>query len=189
MSGRRKEPGKFSQFDEEFILKDLWGNRGPGRCADIGARGQRGSNVAAFLYKGWFCQLIDKNVNGLRKDFPTSPGCKHQLVHATVTPENINSLLAPDLDLLSIDVDGNDYYLFEALNQSPKIVVIETNPKRSEGVQELNEILRNDFASRAKRGCSVPKMLELGASKGYRLHQKTGVNLIFVHETELHTPA
>lgn len=184
MSGKKKEPFKFSQFDEEFIIRKLWGNRPPGRCADIGARSRRGSNVAALLDKGWFCQLIDRDPNGLLKDFPVTPKSNHQIIGATVTPANINVLLARNLDLLSIDVDGNDYYLWQAVNQTPEIVVIETNPKMPTGVQGLN-----DRKIKSYFGCSIPKMIELGESKGYSLHCKTGVNLVFVREAELRPAA
>ena len=170
MSGRKKEPGKHSQFDEELIIQKLW-KGGRGRCADIGARDERGSNTYALWKKGWFCQFIDKDVNGLLKAYPVGSG-NHEVVHATVTPENVNEILAPNLDLLSIDIDGDDYYVWKAVKQTPKIVIIETNPKKKSGVQELRH--EGDY-----EGCSVETMTKLGKEKGYNLYGKTGVNLVF----------
>jgi hypothetical protein len=41
----------------------------------------------------------------------------------------MNTPLPEDFDLLSIDVDGNDYWLWEGLRSyAPKVVIIEFNP-------------------------------------------------------------
>ena len=51
-----------------------------------------------------------------------------------MTRDNINSLIqsvfSDEIDLLSIDIDGNDYYIWEAINViSPRVVCIEYNSK------------------------------------------------------------
>ncbi len=165
-----RQTESYSQFGEDLILKDIFRGVKKGRCADIGARGLRGSNTAYFWKLGWFCQFIDRNVNGLLKDFPGA-----EVVHLAVTPENVNEVLAPNLDLLSIDIDGDDYYVWEAVKQSPRAVVIEFNKNMIAGVQKRGE----------RFGCSESKMVELAKSKGYQLFGKTVANLIFIHETRL----
>ena len=57
-----------------------------------------------------------------------------QVRHAFVARDNINWLIGAcctgENDLLSIDVDGNDVHLFEALDViTPRVVVIEYNAK------------------------------------------------------------
>lgn len=170
MAGRKKEPPRYSQFDEEPILRGLLKGKPAGKCCEFGAREKRGSNVAWLVDENWPAVLIDVNVNRLHADYA---GCKHvTIIQACVTPQNVNELVPRDVTVLSIDIDGNDYWVWKALKWTPDIVVIETNPRMTEGVQPYKEGLC--------KGCSVETMLDLGAHKGYRLHEKTGVNLIFV---------
>ena len=165
--------GKFSQFDEELILANLLPKHG--KCAEFGARGRRGSNVAHLLDTGWFCQLIDRSINETLKDFPIR-GMKrkpevygsvywgegrHEIVHCTVTPENVNQVLWPDLDLLCIDIDGRDLDVWKSVVQRPSVVVIESNDSTS---------TKNDIVS-------------FSETRGYRFVVKTGVNVILKHET------
>lgn len=155
MAGRKKESPKFSQFDEDFILEDL--TRGfTGRCADIGARQRRGSNVARLIDGGWEAQLIDQNINGLLKDFPWTKFPLVTITQKVVTPQNVNQTLWKDVDLLSIDIDGPDADVWEAIEQRPWILVIEA--------MEVNR----------------PKIEEVSKYRGYKLHAETGPNLIYV---------
>ena len=80
-------------------------------------------SVSAQLGPGWTAHRFDCQVG---------PG----VVQAVVTPENVNKLLheagAPhDSDLLVIDIDGNDYWVWQAmlknLLRSPRVVQIEYN--------------------------------------------------------------
>lgn len=84
-----------------------------------------------------------------------------------ITPENINEL--PECEVLSIDIDGNDYEVWKAYKGKPAIVVIEINSSLNPEV----EFFQPD------RGASFSTMLRLGESKGYFLVCHTG-NLIFV---------
>ena len=60
-------------------------------------------------------------------------GVEQQLV----TKENIDSILrdrVPDeFDLLLIDIDGNDYWVWEAIQQRPSAVIVEYNALAPEG--------------------------------------------------------
>lgn len=84
----------------------------------------------------------------------------------------------PDFDLLSIDIDGNDYHVWEALTHyHPKLVVIEYNPTIP---NEVDFVQLRDLAVR--QGSSLTAIARLGAAKGYRLVHATVVNAIFVRE-------
>lgn len=87
-------------------------------------------------------------------------GERHEIVHVTVTPENVNQVLWKDLDLLSIDIDGRDLEVWKAVEQTPSVVIIESN----------------DFAS------TKSAIVEYGKTRGYRFVVKTGVNVILKHE-------
>ncbi len=57
-----------------------------------------------------------------------------KLVHAWITTENINALLQAqgvvgEIDLLSLDMDGVDYWVWKAIKCiTPRVVVLEYNP-------------------------------------------------------------
>jgi len=81
-----------------------------------------------------------------------------------------------DFDLFSIDVDGNDYHIWEAVKSyKPKIVVIEFNaaiPSTVEFVQPRD--------MRITQGNSLLSITKLAKSKDYELVAATGGNAIFV---------
>jgi hypothetical protein len=81
-----------------------------------------------------------------------------------------------DFNLLSIDVDGNDYHIWKNIkNYKPKCVVIEYNqtiPPNIDLVDEIQEYLG--------MGASIKSLEKLGREKGYSLVACTGSNLIFV---------
>lgn len=99
--------------------------------------------------------------------------------------------LTCDFDVLSIDIDCDDYYVWENLTEfSPKIVILETNPYRDFIYEELpnkpsNEynvdLLRQWHPSRVAAGCSFISAVKLGLKKGYIPVSYTG-NIIFVRK-------
>ena len=155
MAGAKKEPPKFSQFDEEPILYGLLGSR-KGRCADIGARERRGSNVARFIDDKWTALLVDRNINGLLRDFPSSQYPRVTILQKLVTAQNVNDFLWDDLDLLSIDIDGPDADVWEAIKTRPLVLCIEAVPENRAKIERIS------------------------GERGYQLHASTGPNLIYV---------
>lgn len=122
-----------------------------GSCCEFGAAdGYFCSNTRALIEKGWMFTMLEAS-NG-----------------QFVTPENVNELV-PNCDVLSIDIDGNDYAVWKEYKHKPKIVIIEIN-------SSLNPEI--DFFT-PDRGCSFIKMVHLGFLKNYFLLCHTG-NLIFI---------
>jgi hypothetical protein len=118
-----------------------------------------------------------------------------QIAHRLVTAENINPILADhgvvgEIDLLSIDIDGNDYWVWKAITAvQPRVVVIEYNA--SIGAEEALTVKYDpNFDRFAKHpsgyyhGASLAALTKLAASKGYRLVgcDSDGVNAFFVRE-------
>ncbi|MFK7738258.1 MAG: hypothetical protein AB8B50_19700 [Pirellulaceae bacterium] len=97
----------------------------------------------------------------------------------------LDSLLreqAPDLprdfDLLSIDIDGNDYHVWEAaVDYRPKMVIIEFNPTIP---TEVSFVQDRDLD--VCQGASLRALTELGKSKGYELICVLPWNAIFVRK-------
>jgi hypothetical protein len=117
-----------------------------------------------------------------------------QFTQAWVTAENVNLLLSDagvkgEIDLLSLDIDGNDYWVWQAIEViSPRLCVIEThNPVPS----DLSLTIPYDpqFTAMDKpypednfRGMSLRAAVGLARRKGYRLiggHQH-GFNVYFL---------
>jgi hypothetical protein len=81
-----------------------------------------------------------------------------------------------DLDLLSIDVDGPDYFIWESLvKYQPRVIVIEFNPTIPNDV-----IFVQAKANEINQGCSLLALTILGKNKGYELVCCTGWNAFFV---------
>src|SRR5579884_667952 len=105
-------------------------------------------------------------------------------VHAYVgwsSQDNLDAILAPhaipsDPDLVSIDVDGNDYHIWSAMNVTrPKLLLIEYNPTMANTVEFVQAA-----DPRLNQGNSPASLVELGKRKSYELIAATRLNLLFV---------
>lgn len=84
--------------------------------------------------------------------------------------------IPPDFDLLSIDVDGNDFHIWKAVaDYKPKIVVIEFNPTIPNTVEFIQPA-----DMQFTQGSSLLSISKLAKSKGYELVAATNGNGIFV---------
>jgi hypothetical protein len=174
----------YSQFGETTILYDLVnqvldaGRDVPPVAVEIGAGdGYHLSNIRGLMEEhGW---------EGWQYDFdPTGPAL---VVQEYVNAENVNGLTpfraGWGVGILSIDVDGNDYWIWKALLSEPSLVCIEFNPTLAECVtipynpKHVWNKADNYF------GASFGALRALGRAKGYKLLAKTHCNLIFArHE-------
>jgi hypothetical protein len=116
------------------------------------------------------------------------------LVNAWVTAENVDALVADagfggPIDLLSLDLDGNDYWIWKAVDGiRPRGVVLEFNalcgPERSLTMSYQPDF-RLDLTKQPYRcGASLPAFVKLAREKGYRLVgvQSLGFNAFFVQD-------
>lgn len=100
-----------------------------------------------------------------------------------------------DFDLLSIDIDSDDYFVWEGLTEfKPKIVIIETNSYRDPIYDELPGVSCNAYnldllsqwqPGRIACGCSFISAIKLGLQKGYIPVAYTG-NITFVRRDLIH---
>lgn len=190
------EHSVYSQHGEDGVISEAL--RGIGKThrfvVEFGAYdGIAMSNSRNLIaHAGWSGLLIEGDTRFFRR---LSKHYRHHptvtTLKAFVTTENINSLFAdagvpPDFDLLSIDVDSIDYYLWQALTEfRPSIVVIEYNasiPPDEDYVVAKSEALRLSGTSR--EGASIQALYRLGKDKGYRLvySELSGANLFFVRD-------
>jgi len=94
----------------------------------------------------------------------------------------LDSVHAPqDIGVLSIDIDGNDYYIWESLSKyTPELVVIEFNPTVPNDV-----IFVQEMSPKINQGCSLLSLILLGKVKGYELACCTAWNAFFVKKEKL----
>ena len=86
------------------------------------------------------------------------------------------TIIPNDFDLLCIDIDGNDYNIWESLEgYKPKIVIIEYNPSIPLGVN----FIQSDNPAINQRS-SITSFIDLAEELGYELASITLTNLIFI---------
>jgi hypothetical protein len=155
-------------------------------CVEFGAwDGKLFSNTWALLNQGgWGGLLIEGSPERFVDLQRTYAGNQRvALVNRYVDFEN-NSLdvilrqhgAPADLDLISIDIDGADYHIWDSLKEfRPRLVVIEFNDTIPNDV-----IFIQDKAMGVRQGNSLAALVDLGRSKRYELVATTAGNAFFV---------
>lgn len=184
----------FSQFGEEGVLEQIFEIIPPTShyAVEFGAYdGIVNCNTRMLIIeKGWGSLQIEGNArraSKLKQNYRKYP--KVTTRHAWVFPGNIEILfeeagVPEDLDLLVIDIDSNDYYVWKVIhNYRPKVVMIEANfifPPPQRAVIDFHPM--NYWDRTHYIGASVQSMYELGKKKGYELVHimRIGPNVIFV---------
>ena len=182
-----------SQNEEDGITLALFDQIGVTnrRCVEIGA-GLSGGNSACLVQElGWTGLMVDGDEGHMTQVRRRFYGVT--AVAAWITRENINQLVldagfAGEVDFLSIDLDGNDYWVWEALTAcSPRVVVIEYNsafgPDRAVTIPYDAEFDRHDYRF-CYYGASLAALTKLSERKGYRLvtTEPYGVNAYFLRD-------
>jgi hypothetical protein len=195
----------YSQNDEDGILWYIFSLAGTTdkRLVDIGCGGVQDSNTANLIIAhGWSGLLIDgdrRMVRAGRRFYSTWRDTRQSpplLVHAFVSAENVNQLLIDqgttgDIDLLSIDLDGIDYWIWKAIDcVRPRVVVLEfqaiIGPDRAITVPYRPDFRIGDYVVNKNAanyaGASLAAFVKLGKAKGYRLVgcNRPGYNAFFL---------
>ncbi len=131
----------YSQSDEDGIIREIFNRIGVTNktFVEFGIGNGLENNTLALLFEGWKGLWIDassKSVNKIRTYFNIILE-KEQLkiVESFITKENIDRLISDnikseEIDLLSVDIDGNDYHIIDAITcVSPRVIVVEYNAK------------------------------------------------------------
>jgi hypothetical protein len=187
----------YSQADEDGILQEMFRRIGTTSKTfiEFGVETAIECNTVKLLVEGWRGLWIEASapcVANIRSNFGDffNDG-RLKLVESLVTVENINALLknsgmTGQIDLLSIDIDGNDYWVWKAIDiVSPRVVAIEYNAQLRPPVSLVvpYEPTRRWDGSNYF-GASLEALVRLGRSKGYRIVgcSFSGVNAFFVRE-------
>jgi len=179
----------YSQNGEDGLIEELLN-----RIKDVpkyfvefgGWDGFHCSNVANLREnKGWDGVMFELDGNRVL----SSPNIK--LYDQAITSKNINSVFKKykvpfNFGVLSIDIDGDDYYVWKKLKKEykPAIVVIEYNFALSndipmvyeeQGLSQNKENVHNNYFN-----CNMLAMVYLGISKQYTPVEVINCNIIFV---------
>ena len=112
---------------------------------------------------------------------------------AFIDKDNINTLIEKngivgDIGLLSVDIDGNDYWVWDAINVvNPRIVICEYNSLWGPELPVSTPYASSFFRTKAHfsnlyYGASITALAQLASSKGYSLvgSNMAGNNIFFV---------
>lgn len=194
--------------DYEFKVSSQWGEDGIIQYLvdhinienkifiEFGVENYTESNTRFLLANNnWTGMIIDgsnENISFIKND-PIYWKYNLKAEHAFITVDNINDLMTKngikgDIGILSIDIDGNDYWVWEAINCiSPRIVICEYNshfgPTHKVSVPYESSFKRNDkHYSNIYYGASISALDYLAKNKGYGLvgSNQAGNNLFFV---------
>lgn len=185
----KHERNVYSQFGEDGIIEAILGRIKPRTewCFEVGASdGVFYSNTMQWRERGWQSLLMDCDTSkfvGL---------CKHRSERVTcllvdVTVTKIDAVLgevgAPrDLDFGVIDIDGQDYHVWDDLVLFvPRVVMVE----HAHRVDYPPPPRMADVCGKETVQAGRTAIAELGKRKGYELVCRTDVNSIFILESEL----
>jgi hypothetical protein len=206
-SARSKEPGRlglhefqmFSQTGADGIIAEIYRRIGLTNrfFVEFGVGNGLENNTLALLLHGWVGVWIEasrKQNKVIRKELATFLAArKLTVLEEFITRDNIVSLferghVPHEPDIVSIDIDGNDYWVCEALlsRYQPRLIVIEYNALLGPSLPWIMEYnpshARESMVVTSYYGASLKALEKLLARKGYSLVgcDFLGMNAFFV---------
>jgi hypothetical protein len=178
----------FSQNGEDGIIEAIFSIVGVSNqlCCEFGAwNGVHLSNTRHLLLNGWRGILIESDTRRFAQLQETyRDSVRVVCINRTVddTENNVNAVLEgagvhEELDFLSIDIDGEDYYVFEHMRVRPRLVCVEANAGHN---ADDNGLLPRDVAGR-NVGQPLQAFVDVASLLGYRLICYTG-NAFFLRD-------
>lgn len=179
-----------SQFGEDGIVEKIFEIIEPKSkwCVEFGAwDGVYLSNTCNLIRAHhWNAVMIEGNAakfEELKNNYKGMKNVKplHKLIGFRKGKDTIDQALKRtsipgDFDLISIDIDGNDYHIWRSIEiYRPRVVVIEFNPAIPNDVEFIQD---RDMS--VNQGASLLALIELGKRKGYELVATTNCNAFFV---------
>lgn len=187
----------YSQDGQDGILDEIFTRIGTTNrfFVETGVGDGLENNTTFLLLQGWRGAWIEANPSytaAIKAKFSFLLD-QNQLFlkEAFVNTENINSLLeelkVPEaIDLLSLDIDGNDYWIWKAIERvKPRVLVIEYNATFRDKVRWVMKYNpQHAWGTTSYQGASLKSLEHLGDQKGYHLVgcDFIGLNAFFVRK-------
>jgi len=179
----------YSYNGEDWIIEQLLEGLGikTGWFVDVGAwDGIYLSNTLQLAEKGWQGVMIEGDEGRFKKLKLNMFPYRVKTIHAMVSAKDLDrtlkkTKLPKDFEVLSIDIDSWDYWLWYYLEEySPKIVVIEIDGGYADDEEWIQPDDRAPKIRRRKwNGASRFSMNKLAKKKGYRFVCDPG-NMIYL---------
>jgi hypothetical protein len=191
------EAKAYSQFGEDGILTEIFARVGTTnkQFVEFGAADGMENNTVLLLRQGWGGLWMDGDgalVARARAHFAPEVTAKRLRVEESfITAENVDELFTkfgvpPEPDLLSIDIDRNDYHVWKAISKfRPRVAVVEYNGIFPPGVEWVIDYKGDAWwDGTSKAGASLSALESLARAKGYELVAcgTAGVNAFFVRK-------
>ena len=186
----------FSQSDEDGCIAEIFRRIGvtSKKFFEFGVGAGIQNNTLALLCGGWSGAWIECNkkkysfiASSFAKEIAAS---RLQISGEFLNKDNICSVahslhVDQEFDLLSVDVDGNDYWLLEALLKEyhPRVIVAEFNGALPEGIEYVQPYDAGyEYHPGSYLGCSLEALSLLCVKHGYVLVGTgiIGINCFFV---------
>ncbi len=192
----------FSQFGEDgliqFLIKNL--NISSKKFIEFGVENYEEANTRFLLENNnWSGLIIDSSKDNIEFIKKQNYFWKYNIsaVNEFITKENINNIIKEnkfegEIGILSIDIDGNDYWIWNAIEiVKPEIVIIEYNARLGSKLSltipyksnfnRMKNIRKNNY------GASLNALNKLAEKKGYKLigTNSNGNNAFFVREDKI----
>lgn len=186
LDGRRKivtsqngEDGLIEAIFEKIGTTNRW-------CFEVGASdGKTLSNTWALREQGWSSVQIEGNIGQFSR-LNQEHGKRCSCVHATIGRDDLDGILdtyavPDDLDFGVVDIDGQDYHVWDGLvRHRPRVILIEADNPSS-----INDFYVPPLGNNAQGQAKAGSLLALGESKGYTCVFHLAWNLFFVRNDVL----
>jgi hypothetical protein len=179
----------YSQFEEDGIILYVLSmigfktRRVVEMCCGTGVECMATNLILNHGFDGYLFDGDENNIRYARTFFEAQKDCllfRPTLVDSWITVENVNQLLAQakctgEVDLFSLDLDGNDYWVLRAIEAiNPRLIVLETQSiipsEKSIAIPYRPDFSYNKRAHDENfRGASLSAMVKICRERGYRL--------------------
>lgn len=181
----------YSQGSEDGMIAEVFSRIGVAaqRFIEFGVEDGLECNSAFLVCQGWSGVWIEGSPENAAKARATFADYELEVVNQMVTVDNADEIITrsaagEELDLLSIDIDSNDYWVWQAITTvKPRLVVIEYNATLPPFVRKTVAYNPSWVCDGSNYfGASLGALEALGRTKGYSLVgcSPAGVNAFFV---------
>lgn len=188
----------FSQNGEDGIIQFLIQNTEIKNkiFVEFGVETYKEANTKFLLLNnGWSGLIIDGDKDAMEKIASSDLHWKYDLksIGNFITKDNINKIIKSagiegEIGLLSVDIDGNDYWVFENIDcVNPQILIMEYNSMFGD-IHKISVPYDENFVRSQKHysnlyyGASIAALCDIANKKGYDLvgSNSFGNNLFFI---------
>ena len=196
----------YSQCDEDGIIARIFELIGARSRVFVEAGCGDGieNNTHHLLIQGWRGAWIDgsaRNIDSICAQLDYRPNPILSVTQAFITAENVNDVVAAalrpigvdavpaEIDFLSLDIDGNELHVWNALQAlRPRVLCVEYNARFAPPTEvSIGYAPQHQYAGDDYQGASLQSLVKAAEPRGYRLVacNISGVNAFFVRETDL----